>query len=728
MQSFIQHIMKKRLFSFYFLLLLVVGIALCSCSSDLSEDLSTGSIAGSVSDATTGEPVPTVNVILTPGGNATVTGSDGSFYFQNLEPGTYTLSISKENYKTNTSTLIVKSGEPTNAHLLIDRIPSTLTADKTELDFGENISTLSFTIVNSGYTDIKYQVETGNCNWLTVEPDKDVLNYGKTATIVVKVLRDILPPGNNQANIVVKSLSGDGNVEVKVFAVNNSGASVNTLDVTNILNTEATLNGEITNPGKPPYTERGFIIDTQSTPTIENCLNKFSSPVTSDPKYSVKISGLSPVKTYYARAYMIQNKSVVYGNIVSFSTTKQETTLNTSAVTNITATSATLNGSILNEGQPAYSEKGFCYGKNSTPTISNNRRVVSGVGSGTFSLNVTNLEFPQTYYVRTYAIQDGKTIYGNVVSFKTNYDETGVRTSAATQITYNSAVLNGTITSAGSPQYSAKGFCYAENNYIPTINDIKIEVSGSVTGNFQTTVKNLKPNNRYYFRAFAMQNGKPVYGEILNFQCSYEKASVSTSAATNIGYTTATFNGSVLSVGQPPITERGFCYSLSYYDTPTISHNKTIASGSGPGNFKCDVKNLEEDTRYYVRAYVIQEGEARYGQIVEFTTGYAPYVVTGPYDVTPSDGYFYQAFIQGAFIDGNPSVTEYGFVYSNSSSPTVANGTKVQGQNISHKSDGAYYYTRTLTNLQPNKTYYYRAYVKTSQGYVYGETESFSTY
>ena len=233
--------MKKFQFYYSYILLLIFS----SCSSNITEDYTTGNIAGSVSDQTTGEPVSTVNVSLNPSGSSTVTGSDGTFSFNDLQEGSYTITITKDGYKDNNRTVYLPTGETTPVHLLIERIPASITSDKNLLDFGETLSTLSFTIVNTGYTDLEYLVETGNCKWLSVEPENDVLKYGKTATIVVTITRELLPKGQNEANIVVRSTSGDGNVEIKVTAINNAGAIVNTLEPTDITNTTAVLNGEV---------------------------------------------------------------------------------------------------------------------------------------------------------------------------------------------------------------------------------------------------------------------------------------------------------------------------------------------------------------------------------------------------------------------------------------------------------------------------------------------------
>ena len=700
-------------------------VLLSSCSQDITETSSVGGIAGSVSDRTTGEPVATVNVSISPGGSQTVTGSDGSFSFVKLEPGSYTLSIRKEGYNPNTVDATVKAGESTSVHMTIDRIPASLTADKTLLDFGEGLTTLSFTIVNSGYTDLAYRVETGGCNWLSTDPDVDIIGYGKTATIVVTLDRGKLPAGENEANIVVRSTSGNGNVEVKVRAINNAGASVNTLEVTNIANTTATFNGEITNPGQPPYTERGFVYDTQSAPTVSTCINKLSSPISPTARFSSNIEGLKPMQVYFARSYIVQNGSTIYGNTVSFTTAQQKTTVSTSAVTQIGASAATFNAQILDAGTPAYTERGFCYSKGKNPTIADNRKSVSGSGAGNFTLSVSNLEYPVTYYVRAYAIQAGETIYGNIVSFSTNSTAVSIRTYAATEVTASSAVLNGTVLHQGSPAYTEKGFCYG--SYNPTINDNKIVVSGNGTGDFSARISNLRYGELVYFKSYAIQDGSPVYGENLYFYTNYTKAAVSTSDVTDISITSATFNGTVVDVGQPQITERGFCYTDNGYDSPRITDKTVRVSGTIAGNYKATMSNLQEDCLYHVRAYAIQDGEPVYGLVKKFRTGYAPKVATGPaYNVSQASATYWKASFQGQLIDWDPSVTEIGFVYANTANPTINTGTVVQPTNIS--SNEPYLFTRTITTLTPYRTYYYRAYVKTKLGYTYGNTEKFTTY
>lgn len=714
--------MKKLLRILY----IIAGMAaFAACSSDLSEESEYGSIAGSVSDTTTGEPVATVNVSLSPGGSATVTGTDGTFSFVNLAPGIYTILINKENYKSNSQQVVVKAGDPTSVHLLIDRIPSSLISDRELLDFGENLTTLSFKIVNTGYTDITYNVETGGCKWLSVDPVQGVLKYGKTATIVVNVDRSVLPEGDNEANIVVRSTSGDGNYEVKVIAVNNANASVNTLDVTDIGNSVATLNGEVINPGSPSYTERGFIYDTQATPTVDNCIKKLSSPISSEKKFNCKIEGLSSNKAYYVRTYLKQNGEIVYGNTVTFTTTQQATTLSTSAVTQISASTATFNGSVLNIGAPSYTEKGFVYSMKEMPTLSDKRVKVSGTGAGDFSTQISNLEYPVTYYVRAYAIQGGNAVYGNTVSFSTRMNETAVSTSAVTQVTSTTATLNGFVSDAGLPPYTERGFCYSTYGN-PTIATNKVPVGGNGTGNYSVQISNLRYPETYYVCAYAIQDGKPIYGNVVSFTTDYRKTSVNTSTATNVTENSARLNATITDPGSPAYNQRGFCYS-AYNPNPTVANDKVSKYANIAGGYYENISNLLEGTTYYVRAFVQQENEYIYGNTISFTTSSLPVVSTSNVSSLTKEDLFggrWSATFNGNVISaGDPSYSSRGFVYGTTIYPEVGTGTIVT---VSGRGTGAF--SANVNSLSDLQTYYVRAFVKVGNKYYYGQSVKFLTY
>ncbi len=397
-------------------LLFIIGVVVMpSCTSDMSEQ--TGSIAGSVSDATTGEPVSTVNVKLTPGGNSTVTGSDGSFSFKNLEPADYVLEISKEGYKANSAKVIVRTGEPTPVHILIERIPSIVTADRETLDFGDNqsLNTLSFNIVNSSYEDLEWWIEE-RCDWITeISPSKDVLKYGHTQGIVVVIDRELLKPGNNKAVIVINSTNGSSQMNVVAIGADKSLPKLNTLAVTDIKSSSAVLNGEIINNGNPEYSERGFVFSTTSMPTIENTIKKIICTLDGKSKYSYELNGLDLKETYYVRAYAVNSDGISYSsNEMKFTTVEILPVVKTVEISNpeIGEGTATFRGEIISVGDPAYTERGFVYSEMPNPTIYDEKVIANGSGvASTFSKSVSNLP-KNGYYMRAYATSVGGTAYG----------------------------------------------------------------------------------------------------------------------------------------------------------------------------------------------------------------------------------------------------------------------------------------------------------------------------
>lgn len=406
--------MKQLIIIFMFL----VGICVASsCSSDISEENKYGSIAGSVSDATTGEPVPTVKVKLTPGGNSTVTGTDGSFTFPSLEPAEYTLDFSKEGYQTNSAKVNVRVGTPTSAHLLIERIPSIVTADRETLDFGDNqsLNTLSFNIVNSGYQKLDWKIEE-HCEWITeINPSSGTLDYGKTAGIVVVIDRDKLNPGENKAVIVIRSSNGSSQMNVVAVGADKSLPKLNTLAVTDIKSSSALLNGEIIDNGNPEYTERGFVYSKTSMPTIENTIKKISCTLDGELKYSYELNGLDLKETYFVRAYAVNKDGISYSsNEMKFTTVEILPVVKTIEIYNpeIGEGTATFRGEIVSIGDPAYTERGFVYSEMPNPTIYDEHVVANGSGvASTFSKSVSDLP-KNGYYMRAYATSIGGTSYG----------------------------------------------------------------------------------------------------------------------------------------------------------------------------------------------------------------------------------------------------------------------------------------------------------------------------
>lgn len=413
--------MKSKFMAFLTGMLMLTG-----CGETLEENNCT--IAGSVSDQTTGEPIAVVNITLSPGGYSTVTGSDGTFSFNNIEAGTYTIQTSKENYSSTNSTVSVRNGETASAHLLIERRTASLTSDKTELNFGKDLSTLSFNVVNPGYKDLHFTVETGDCDWVKCNPESDDLDYGKTATIIVTIDRNKLKTGPNMTTIVVKSSDGSGNIEISVMAEGEEyiPGEVSTSPVIEFNSFTARLEGKIVKTGTPNMTECGFLVSTDQNFTEGESTKRFQA-VKNGFKFTVDIDNLEYNTIYYVKAYLLQASRAVYGNIVQFTTLPILPEIGTGIPTDVECWGInymnyrmTLHGEVFNDGKPEYTERGFCYEMDSytqwpDPTIKSERVVVEGTGPGKFSMEITGVKGSHTYSrigVRAYVIQNGKPVYG----------------------------------------------------------------------------------------------------------------------------------------------------------------------------------------------------------------------------------------------------------------------------------------------------------------------------
>ncbi len=505
--------------------IMLVGLLFTACANDINEEIPIGRISGVVSDKNTGEPVATVSAVLSPGGNSTVTGSDGSFEFVDLSPGEYTVNINKEGYKSNDKVVTVAANQTTQAHLLIERIPAVITADRTELDFGKDygVNTLSFNIVNNNYEKLSWEM-VNNCGWITdVSPKSGSLDYGKTGTIIVKIDRDLLADGNN-TTVLVLSTEGVGSTEitVKAYGQAKKKAVLNTLEVSSITATTAVFTGEIVDDGYPKYYERGIVFSEQMMPTMEQTLQRLTATMTADSIYSCQVVGLTLGKTYYVRAYAVNEKGTAYSsNQVSFTTAAvggKATMIGVDDI-NLNDHTAVAHGEILELGDPAYSERGFVYSHtNSSPTIYNNIVTVEGSGKGTFDAKLTELARETTYYVRAYVKNEAGVVYSdNTVTFSTEESLATVETLAATDIdesTY-SAVLRGKVTFAGNPSYAERGFVYSSEYSTPTIDDNKVVVNGVGLGEFEARVNNFSREASTYVRAYVTNSKGTFYGNTI---------------------------------------------------------------------------------------------------------------------------------------------------------------------------------------------------------------------
>jgi photosystem II stability/assembly factor-like uncharacterized protein len=292
-----------------------------------------------------------------------------------------------------------------------------------------------------------------------------------------------------------------------------------------------------------------------------------------------------------------------------------------------------------------------------------------------------------------------------------------ITTSNVIEIGTTTAKSGGNISNDGGSSIVKRGVCWSKTSN-PTITDQTTD-DGNSTGLFTSSLTALQSNTVYYLRAYATNSKGTSYGNEISFKTteSGSLATITTVSISAIGKNSATSGGNITSAGSSQVTSRGICWNIN--TNPTTVNSKTV-DGSGTGSFSSSLTSLNPNTKYYVRAYAISSAGTAYGDELSFTTtsdGQLPTLTTT--EVTAISG---NTAVSGGNISnvGSADVTSRGVCWSTNINPTIADAKVVSGS-------GPGQYTSNLQSLQPNTTYFVRAYATNTAGTSYGNELSFKT-
>ena len=464
--------------------------------------------------------------------------------------------------------------------------------------------------------------------------------------------------------------------------------------------------------------QHGHCWSKNNEPSVDS--SKTSLGVLEEPKsYSSVLKNLESNTTYYLRPYLTYENGSVYGSENSFKTLEIILpNVTTSEVTNITKNSALCGGTVSNSDTTVI-DRGICWNITGSPTLQNNLSHTSdGAGVGNFISEITDLTENTTYYVAAYATNKISTGYGEVKQFITNsilLPE--LSTTTPTNITENSAISGGNITSDGGAPVTSRGVCWSTTSNPTILNDHTSDGIG--TGDFTSSITGIIKNTQYFLRAYATNNKGISYGNEILFTTisDFEVPTVVTNNITNITQNSATCGGNVISDGGTPVTACGVCWSTS--PNPSINNNHTT-DGDGTGTFTSSINALSVNTQYYLRAYAINSLGISYGNEVAFTTLSSPISPT----VTTNNvtNITQNAATCGGNVtsDGGVNTSVRGICWSTSSNPTIADNHSVDGS-------GTGPFVSNITGLAENTSYYVRAYATNSVGTSYGDQATFVT-
>ena len=488
---------------------------------------------------------------------------------------------------------------------------------------------------------------------------------------------------------------------------------VKSIEVVSVGVNRAEVSGEVVSDGGgDAVTLRGICWGMNHNPSVGD---EYANAGEGIGTFTCELTNLQPEKTYYARAFAGNSKGVSYGEELTFVTLAAGSLaeVKTVGITGNANLQATVSGEVTNEGTTTVLERGVCYGKEHYPTT-NGLHVSAGTGAGEYTCQLTNLEAGATYYVRAYAINSLGIAYGEEMDFVAQTETTTpvVITDMVSDITESTATGHGVVVSDGGATVTRRGLCWG-TGHNPTVEGTHADC-GSGVGEFSGMMSRLTDMMTYYVRAYAENEVGMAYGEEVSFTVGQhehpEPPTVTTADMTNISATTAVGGGNVTNDGGGEVTERGVCWSTSPDPTIEDSH---ADNGTGMGAYTVMLTGLAPGTRYYVKAYAVNEYGVSYGEQVEFVTeAVLPTIVLD--DVSGT------MISYSVTDDGGAEVLEHGVCYSTSHNPTVS-GSHVSG------GSGTGSFTVVLPDLQPGTTYYWRLYATNSVGTVYGNEYSYTT-
>ncbi len=551
---------------------------------------------------------------------------------------------------------------------------------------------------------------------------------------------------------------------VKMTSAGAKGITVTSTDVTDITQTTALAGGTIVSDGSATISNYGICYNTTGMPDVFSNNVEFAGTTGN---FTALIEGLTPGTTYYFKAYATTTFGVNYGEEVMFTTRSSDAPLAYwmqpfDDTSQFPGTNPSSDLEITVPGQGTWIYKGAYKGSNPSYIRDGSPYNLRLVKNGSYVITpvledgVTDVSFDEgrgdrelTIYTSTNGgtawtlLKTVKTVKdaSNVISVNSSTanrikiaNESGgdadidnitvtvfpsgtvptVKTSIVTNIAKNTALSGGEVTSEGTKTVVERGVCWSLEA-VPLIAD-HATINGSGSGSFSSELSGLPAGKKIYLRAYARSRAGTGYGEIVTF--TTEPATIpviTTVAASDITGETAISGGTIIDGGGAPVTERGVCWNTG--GNPTMQDNKTTDNDDFD-TFQSILTNLTPETRYYYRAYAVNEAGVGYGNIETLTTGSVRLPAVTTSDVTSVLSY--KATGSGTITDNGNAPTISGLCWNETGMPTI-DDLKTSGENAL----GAF--TNVMGNLKSAAVYYVRAYATNSVGTVYGNEISFTT-
>jgi len=235
--------------------------------------------------------------------------------------------------------------------------------------------------------------------------------------------------------------------------------------------------------------------------------------------YYIDVLGLSPDTVYEFQAVVECPAGIYYAdNTLTFITLKAPVTIQTNDATNVSYTSATLNGEVVSLGDYENLMCYFNWRQKNTENWSTTSPAVEMSGLGVFDYALSGLDSGKTYEFRAVGQYSSEYFYGDIKEFTTSGTALPiVETEPATNVRKDSATLNGELVSLGDYTSADCFFQYRVRGQTDWVETSPKETKTS-PGTFSKSITGLTRRYVYEYRAVAETTGGRVYGSIKSFE------------------------------------------------------------------------------------------------------------------------------------------------------------------------------------------------------------------
>ena len=284
----------------------------------------------------------------------------------------------------------------------------------------------------------------------------------------------------------------------------------------------------------------------------------------------------------------------------------------------VTNTAVSAGGTIIDIGKKGITKYGHCWSVNATPTVNDAKTEFTNASAGLeFTSTLTHIAVNTAYYIRAYAVNAEETVYGEVKTVAVSSFAAVTVAASNVQIQNETAAsVTGNIANLGALTAIEYGHCWATHT-APVITDYKTNYGGlSSDINFGSALANLTMESTYYIRAYLrLNNTTVIYSNELSVVI--HDLAVTTDNHSIAG-TTASLQGTIVSLGVLPVTDHGHCWS-SVTSSPNFNDN-VISQGPATitGQYYSNLSGLVSGTTYYFRAYARKGNTIKYGIVKSF--------------------------------------------------------------------------------------------------------------